>query len=165
MVPAVYAIAHCRRGHKRRVHNRQKIQIRSCHRKQATETLDCCACPRVHFDRVEILWRRESPRDRNEPVDKRNSPASPSPVSDGKSVFVFFGDYGLVSYGLDGNERWHTPLGPFNNVYGMGGSPILVDDVVVLVCDQSKDSFIAAFAQKDGKLRWKKARPEALSGH
>lgn len=112
-----------------------------------------------------ILWRREAPRDRKEPLDNRNSPASPSPVSDGKNVFAFFGDYGLVSYGPDGNERWHTPLGPFTNVYGMGASPVLVDDVIVLVCDQSKDSFAAAFGQKDGKLRWKTPRPEALSGH
>jgi len=112
-----------------------------------------------------VLWRREAPRERTEKLDKRNSPASPSPVSDGKNVYVFFGDYGLVSYGPDGNERWHVPLGPFNNVYGMGASPVLVDDEIVVVCDQSKDSFAAAFAQIDGKLRWKTPRPEALSGH
>jgi len=113
----------------------------------------------------QILWRREAPRDRKEPLDTRNSPASPTPVSDGKNIYAFFGDYGLVSYGLDGNERWRTPVGPFTNVYGMGVSPVLVDDKVVLVCDQSKGSFIAAFGQKDGKLRWKTPRPEALSGH
>lgn len=112
-----------------------------------------------------ILWRREAPRERKEALDNRNSPASPSPVSDGTNVYVFFGDYGMISYGPDGNERWHTPLGPFMNVYGMGASPVLVDDEIVLVCDQSKDSFIAAFGQKDGKLRWKTPRPEALSGH
>lgn len=112
-----------------------------------------------------ILWRREAPRERKEKLDSRNSPASPSPVSDGKNVYVFFGDYGLVSYGPDGNERWHAPLGPFTNVYGMGSSPILVDDELVLVCDQSQDSFAAAFALSDGKLRWKTPRPEALSGH
>jgi outer membrane protein assembly factor BamB len=56
-----------------------------------------------------ILWRREAFRDRKEPLDARNSAASPSPVSDGKNLFVFFGDYSLVSYGLDGNERWRAP--------------------------------------------------------
>ncbi len=112
-----------------------------------------------------ILWRREAPRTRKEPLDNRNSPASPSPTSDGKNIYVSFGDYGLVSYGFDGNERWHTPLGPFNNVYGMGSSPVVVDDEVVLVCDQSSGSYIAAFALADGKMRWKTPRPEALSGH
>ena len=41
---------------------------------------------------------------------------------------MFFPDYGLVSYTFAGEERWRTPLGPFNNVYGMGSSPILAGD-------------------------------------
>jgi outer membrane protein assembly factor BamB len=115
-----------------------------------------------------IAWRREAPRDRvfkpNPGPATLNSPASPSPVSDGKNVYVFFNDYGLMSYGVDGNERWRVPLGPFNNVYGIGVSPVLVDDKVVLAIDQSSGSYIAAFGQNDGKLKWKKDRPEALSG-
>jgi outer membrane protein assembly factor BamB len=110
-------------------------------------------------------WRREAPRPRQEKVDKRNSPASPSPVADAETVTVFFPDYGLVSYDHAGKERWRTPLGPFTNVYGMGASPVLVDDKVVLVCDQSHGSFAAAFRRSDGHEVWRTARPEALSGH
>jgi hypothetical protein len=33
---------------------------------------------------------------------------------------VFFADFGLISYDLDGKERWRVPLGPFNNLYGSG---------------------------------------------
>ena len=55
--------------------------------------------------------------------------------------------------------------GPFNNIYGMGASPIIVDDLVVLACDQSTGSFIAAFEKKTGKERWRTPRPEARSGH
>ena len=33
-----------------------------------------------------VLWRRAAPRDRREAVDKRNSPASPSPAADGGNV-------------------------------------------------------------------------------
>jgi len=112
-----------------------------------------------------ILWRREAPRPRKERVDSRNSPASPSPVSDGKNVYVFFADYGLVSYGLDGNERWKLPLGPFDNLYGMGASPIVAGDKIVLVCDQTRGSFILAAGKDDGRVRWRRERPEALSGH
>jgi outer membrane protein assembly factor BamB len=112
-----------------------------------------------------VLWRREAPRSRLEPLDRRNGPASPSAVADGKTVTVFFGDFGLVSYDFAGSERWRVPLGPFNNAYGMGSSPILVDDEVVLVCDQGTDSFIAAFDAASGKPRWKTMRPDALSGH
>ena len=111
------------------------------------------------------IWRRESPRDRADKIDKRNGPASPTPVADGKNVYVFFADYGLVSYDFAGKERWRTPLGPFSNIYGMGSSPVLVDDKVVLVCDQNRGSFAAAFRQSDGGEVWRRPRPEALSGH
>ena len=111
------------------------------------------------------VWRRPSPRDRQEKLDKRNGPASPTPVADGKNVYVFFGDYGLVSYDFAGGERWRTPLGPFNNIYGIGASPVLVEDKVVLVCDQNRGSFAAAFRQSDGREVWRIPRPEALSGH
>src|SRR5258708_1500142 len=57
-----------------------------------------------------VVWRRECPRGRSEPLDKRNNPASPSPATDGANVYVFFGDYGLISYSSDGRERWRTPL-------------------------------------------------------
>ncbi|MGA2134174.1 MAG: PQQ-binding-like beta-propeller repeat protein [Bryobacteraceae bacterium] len=112
-----------------------------------------------------ILWRRESPRDRHEKLDQQNSPSSPSAVADGRNVYVFFPDYGLLSYTFDGKERWRTRLGPFDNMYGMGVSPILAGDKVVLICDQLHDSFAAAFSQADGKQVWKTPRPEALSGH
>ena len=112
-----------------------------------------------------ILWEREAPRDRFDPLDKRNSPASPSPVTDGEAVYVFFPDFGLLSYELDGRERWRFPLGPFNNLYGMGASPILVGALVVLVCDQNTDSFLIALDKHDGRVRWKTPRPQATSGH
>jgi outer membrane protein assembly factor BamB len=111
-----------------------------------------------------VLWRQEAPRPRHEKLHDLNNPASPTPVADGQNVYAFFGEYGLVSYTRDGKERWRLPLGPFKNVYGMGVSPVLVDDVVVLVIDQDKNSFIAAVGQNDGKIRWQKPRPEALSG-
>lgn len=112
-----------------------------------------------------IAWEREARRTRREKRDSRNGPAAPSPAVDGSNVYVFFADVGLLSYDRNGRERWHVPLGPFNNIYGMGASPVVVDDTVVLVCDQSTNSYIAAFNTRDGSLRWKTARPEAHSGH
>ena len=84
---------------------------------------------------------------------------------DAERVVVFFGDFGLVSYDHDGREQWRTPLGPFDNVYGMGSSPILAEGLVVLGCDQSLGSFVAAFDAETGRERWRTPRPEALSGH
>jgi outer membrane protein assembly factor BamB len=111
-----------------------------------------------------ILWKREAPRPRHEKLHTLNNPASPTPAADADNVYVFFPDFGLLSYTRDGKERWKLPLGPFKNVYGIGVSPVLADDVVVLVIDQDKNSFIVAAGRNDGKIRWQKPRPEALSG-
>jgi outer membrane protein assembly factor BamB len=112
-----------------------------------------------------ILWERAAPRPRTEKLDSRNGPAGPTPATDGTNVYVFFADFGLISYDMDGGERWQLPLGPFNNLYGMGASPVLVGDLVVLPCDQNTGSFIIAVNQRDGRVRWRTPRPEAHSGH
>ena len=81
------------------------------------------------------------------------------------TVYVFFQDVGLVAYDHDGTERWRLPLGPFTNAYGMGASPIVVDDLVILVCDQSHGSFMLAVDRITGAARWRVERPEAKTGH
>ena len=66
-----------------------------------------------------------------ETLHQLNNPASPTPVTDGKNVYVFFGDFGLVSYSVDGTERWRMPLGPFANLHGMAASPILAGGLAI----------------------------------
>jgi outer membrane protein assembly factor BamB len=112
-----------------------------------------------------VLWRREAPRPRVTEIDARNNSASPSPAVDAEGVYVFFSDFGLISYDFEGDERWRFPLEPFKNVYGMGASPIVAEDKVVLVCDQSTKSYILALDKESGKVAWKVDRPEATSGH
>ena len=113
----------------------------------------------------DIIWRKEAPRPRKEKIDNRNNPASPSPVTDGKQVYIFFPDFGLLAYDFEGKELWRFPLGPFNNGYGMGASPIVVNDRVILVCDQNTDSYIIAVEKNTGQVVWKTERPEAKTGH
>jgi outer membrane protein assembly factor BamB len=113
----------------------------------------------------QILWRRTVPQPRTETRHKLNNPASPSPVTDGSNVYVFFPDFGLLSYGPDGNERWRLPLGPFSNFHGMGTSPILVGNKLILVCDQDQDSFLLALDKSTGKQIWRTPRPGVVHGH
>ena len=113
----------------------------------------------------EILWRRDAPRVAIVHVDDRNNAASPSPVVDESSVYVFFPDFGLLAYDFDGNELWRHAVDDFDNIYGMGASPIVAGDNVVLVCDQSTHSYIVALDRASGKIAWRHDRPEAKSGH
>jgi outer membrane protein assembly factor BamB len=113
-----------------------------------------------------LLWQREVPRSRVGRLQNVNNPASPSPVTDGSNVYVFFQEFGLVSYDGTGKERWRLPLGPFNMFYGFGASPILVDDKVVLPVDQdSPSSYLIAVDKNSGRVRWKVDRPVVISGY
>jgi outer membrane protein assembly factor BamB len=111
-----------------------------------------------------LVWQREIQTNRSEALHKLNSPASSTPVTDGESVFAFFGDFGLVSYSLSGKEQWRLPLGPFSNLHGMAASPILADGKVVMLCDQDNDSYLLALDKVSGKVVWKTARPEVVHG-
>lgn len=111
-----------------------------------------------------VKWRREVERDRSGQLREPNNPASPSPVTDGQNVFVFFQDFGLLGYGPDGNELWRIELGPFNNPMGLGASPVLANGKVIQVCDSETDSFILAVDKKSGKTVWRKERPYSLRG-
>jgi outer membrane protein assembly factor BamB len=113
-----------------------------------------------------LLWQREVPRSRAGRLQNVNNPASPSPVTDGSNVYVFFQEFGLISYDQAGKERWKLPLGPFNMFYGFGASPILVDDKVILPVDQDNpSSYLIAVDKNNGRLRWKVDRPVVISGY
>ncbi len=118
-----------------------------------------------------VLWRREVPHRQTSRIQRPNDPASPSPVTDGRNVYAFFQDFGLISFDARGRERWRMPLGPFNMFYGFGASPILVDDLLILPIDQDYDSklgtgsLLIAVEKETGRRRWKIDRPEVISGY
>ena len=109
-----------------------------------------------------ILWRREAPGRRLEKMHELNDEASASPATDGENVYVFFGGYGMLSYGPDGNERWRKPMGPFTNFHGMGASPVLADGKLLMVVDQDIDAFVIALNVEDGAAAWRVERPDMV---
>ena len=112
-----------------------------------------------------ILWRREAPRPRHQVLQENNHPASPTPATDGENVYVFFADFGLLAYGRDGDELWRLPLGPFNNPFGHGSSPIVVRDLVIQVCDQDDGAIMIAVDKATGTIRWRAERAHAQRGY
>jgi outer membrane protein assembly factor BamB len=111
-----------------------------------------------------VLWRRETPRPRKQELHKSNSPASPSVVTDGSNAYAFFGDFGLLAYGPDGNELWRLPLGPFNNPFGMGASPVLANGKILQICDSESGSFLIAVDARTGRPAWRVERPDYTRG-
>jgi len=106
------------------------------------------------------LWRRQIVRTRITSKLKANDPASPSPTVDGKAVYAFFADFGLVSYDLRGKERWRMPVGPFDTFYGLGTSPVVAGDTLLLVCDTREQAFLIAVDANSGRARWRVERSE-----
>ncbi|HSR70231.1 MAG TPA: PQQ-binding-like beta-propeller repeat protein [Acidobacteriota bacterium] len=92
-------------------------------------------------------------------IHEAGSYASPTPVTDGDSVWAYFGAEGLYAYDFQGNLRWKTDLGTIGTVgMGAGTSPVLYKDTLLLVCDQEfdgKDSFLVAVDKRSGKELWR----------
>jgi outer membrane protein assembly factor BamB len=112
-----------------------------------------------------IIWQREVPRTNKGRLENVNGPASPSPVTDGTNVYAFFQDFGLIAFNAVGKEKWRMPMGEFNMFYGFGASPILVDDKLILPVDQDLNAYVLAVDKNSGKVKWKVARPEVISGY
>jgi outer membrane protein assembly factor BamB len=113
-----------------------------------------------------ILWRRPVPTASVEPVHQVNNPAAPTPVTDGKAVYVYFGSHGLVAYDFEGRERWSRPLPMVKtrNNQGSGTSPILAGDLLVLDVHLEKDSYLWAVRPESGETAWKAPKPEWNGG-
>ncbi|MEO7654011.1 MAG: PQQ-binding-like beta-propeller repeat protein [Bryobacteraceae bacterium] len=110
------------------------------------------------------LWRQAITRERSEYRHKLNDAAAPTPVTDGRHVYVFFADFGLVTYTVGGKEVWRRPMGPFVSLQGVSASPLVIGSRLFMVCDQTRGSFIEALDTVTGKLLWRKDRQPAAAG-
>lgn len=114
------------------------------------------------FDRKtgKLAWERWVDQPREELVNALNHSAAITPVTDGDNVYAFFKDFGLISYDASGRLRWKVPLGPYTVSMGLGASPILAADSVVVLADLLENSFIAGFDRNSGEMKWKTPREE-----
>ena len=114
------------------------------------------------FDRSngKLLWERAVERQRETDLHQLNEPSSMSPVTDGENVYVFFRDFGLISYTSAGEVRWKAPLGPSTNFMGLSSSPILDSGLLIVQADQVGGSYVAGFNLSNGETQWKTPRGE-----
>jgi outer membrane protein assembly factor BamB len=111
------------------------------------------------------LWRRPLGSG-NTRINKQNM-STPSPVTDGKRVWVMTGTGVLKAFDFAGRELWarniQTDYGPFGLNWGYGSSPLLVRDrlfVEVLHGMKTKDpSYVLCIDAATGTTVWKVERP------
>ena len=115
-----------------------------------------------------ILWERTAYAGRvYDDRHRKNTYASPTPVTDGRYVYAYFGSEGLYAYDFDGKLAWKALPGNLGTMgMGVGASPILYQDVILLVCDQEfsgEGSFVAALDKKTGKEVWRTPRKDPVT--
>jgi outer membrane protein assembly factor BamB len=97
---------------------------------------------------------------------RKGSYASPTPASDGRHVYAWFGSEGLYCYDFKGSLVWKASLGPIATVgMGVASSPVLYRGLVILQCDEDngEKSFIVGLDRETGKEVWKTPRPVQVS--
>lgn len=93
---------------------------------------------------------------------RNGSGANPSPVTDGKYIFVYYRSGNFAGLDILGKVLWKTNLqerfGQDTLYWDIGTSPVVTEAHAVIAVIQERGSFLAAFDKKSGKLAWKVAR-------
>jgi outer membrane protein assembly factor BamB len=113
----------------------------------------------------EVLWKRPLSRGNNK--QRKQNMSSPSPVTDGATVWVMTGTGFLKAFDFKGNELWMRDIqkdyGRFGLNWGYANSPLLLDgDLIVPVLHGMKTddpSYLLRIDGKSGKTEWRVERP------
>src|SRR5262245_28186357 len=89
-----------------------------------------------------------------DPLNPKNTRASPTPILDGDRVYVHFGADGTAALTTTGEILWKTKL-DYESQHGDGGSPALYGDLLILNCDGDDVAFVVALEKQTGKTHWK----------
>lgn len=107
------------------------------------------------------LWRKQY--DRGNEIKQKQNMSSPTPVTDGKWVWVVSGNGMAACFDLDGNEKWKFDIpknyGKIGIQFGYGSSPILVDGKLIFQMLQGlftdDPSYVFALDAVTGKPLWR----------
>ena len=119
----------------------------------------------VDRNKGEALWKR--PLGAGNVKMRKQNMSSPSPVTDGQSVYVMTGTGVLKGFDFKGNQLWARDIqkeyGRFGLNWGYASSPLLYEDalfVQVLHGMHTDDpSYLLRIDKKTGKTLWRVERP------
>ena len=99
----------------------------------------------------EILFTVDEPQFAH----KFNSYASPTPVIDGKRVYITFGSEGTACIDVDSRKiLWVREDIECNHFRGAGSSPIVHGDLLIMNFDGSDHQFVTALDKMTGQTAW-----------
>ena len=127
---------------------------------QADREVDCYLLE-VHADTGKPLRRiklisAKSPK----PIHAHNGYATPTPVIDQQHVYCHFGSLGTVAVSQKtGKVLWRRQF-PIDDISGPAASPLLHENLLILVRDGCDQQHLIALDKTSGKMIWKTARPQ-----
>ena len=112
-----------------------------------------------------VLWQREL--DNKNQIHRKQNDATPSPVTDGKHVWIVTGTGIVTAFDMEGKEIWKKDLqadyGAFGLNWGYASSPLLYDgSLIIEVLHGMKTddpSYIVSLDALTGKVNWHQERP------
>lgn len=109
-----------------------------------------------------LIWERELKRvDKVPAIHAKNSHASPTPIVRDGAMFVHFGTLGTARLDpKDGTVVWMCEELVYPPVHGSGGSPVLFEGKLFIICDGSSEPFVCAIDASNGKVIWRTLRSE-----
>lgn len=111
----------------------------------------------------QIVWNQklfEPSEEEAGSIHAKNSLASSSPLIAKGIVYAHFGHMGTAALSLkDGKVQWRYHE-TYPAMHGNGGSPILVDDVLIFSADGEKEGLLRGLDAATGKLKWEVNRKQ-----
>lgn len=91
-------------------------------------------------------------------IHNKNSHASPTPLHHKGKLYLHFGHQGTACTDLKGELIWENRDHAYPPTHGNGGSPIVVDDMLIVTCDGGSQPYTLALDLQTGMERWKTPR-------
>jgi outer membrane protein assembly factor BamB len=89
---------------------------------------------------------------------KENSQASPSVIFEAGKIYAHFGHHGTACLDEAGKILWANHEHNFKPVHGTGGSPVIVDDLLIFNNDADSNPGVVALDKNTGKTVWRTLR-------
>jgi outer membrane protein assembly factor BamB len=145
----------------------------------ATDDGQSCRILALSRRHGKTLWNVEVCHQKKLNKNNKNSDATPTPVTDGENVYAVFNDGSIAAVTMDGKTVWTNRDVRYYSQHGLGNSPILYHDTLIMPFDGSSagedkilgwqkpwdQSFLLGLDKKTGKERWRGKRGLSRIAH
>lgn len=90
---------------------------------------------------------------------RKNSQASPSVIYESGRIYAHFGHHGTACVDETGRILWTNREHVLKSKHGVGGSPVIADDLLIFDHDSDETPGVVALDKATGRTHWRVERP------